>query len=105
VVFCAVLVAAACLPTEESENPGPEPLPSEHVLSNIVFILAEDLEAGSEAEEHMGRLRETLTERGVNFENAFVSDSICCPSRAAILLGQYTHNHEIRGNSPPAGGL
>jgi arylsulfatase A-like enzyme len=47
----------------------------------------------------------TLIEQGTTFENAFVSNSLCCPSRATILRGQYTHNHEILSNEPPLGGF
>ena len=34
-----------------------------------------------------------------------MTNSLCCPSRATILRGQYTHNHEILSNEPPLGGF
>jgi N-acetylglucosamine-6-sulfatase len=70
---------------------------------NIILILADDLDAGSIS--HMPNLRSLLIERGTTFENAFVTDPLCCPSRATILRGQYAHNHEILGNEPPHGGF
>jgi N-acetylglucosamine-6-sulfatase len=70
---------------------------------NIILILADDLDAGSIS--HMPNLRSLLIERGTTFENAFVTDPLCCPSRATILRGQYAHNHEILGNEPPNGGF
>jgi N-acetylglucosamine-6-sulfatase len=45
-----------------------------------------------------------LDRTGVTFDNSFVSYSLCCPSRATFLTGQYAHNHGVFGNSPPVGG-
>jgi arylsulfatase A-like enzyme len=70
---------------------------------NVILILTDDLDAGSIS--HMPNLRSLLIERGTTFQNAFVTDSLCCPSRATILRGQYAHNHEILGNEPPHGGF
>ncbi len=53
----------------------------------------------------MPNLEALLTEKGTTFENAFVTNSLCCPSRATILRGQYAHNHQILSNEPPLGGL
>ena len=54
-------------------------------------------------------LQGTLSERSVfpralRIENAYVTYSLCCPSRATILRGQYPHNHSILGNSLLEGG-
>jgi N-acetylglucosamine-6-sulfatase len=43
--------------------------------------------------------------RGVTFRNSFVNYSLCCPSRATFLTGQYMHNHRVLGNEPPSGGF
>jgi N-acetylglucosamine-6-sulfatase len=72
---------------------------------NVILILTDDLDAQL-LEEHMEdypNLRELAAE-GTTFENAFVTDPLCCPSRATILRGQYAHNHEIVGNTWPRGG-
>ncbi len=74
---------------------------------NIVVIPTDDLAAWDltpETLEHMPNIREELIEGGTTFENAFVTNSACCPSRATILRGQYTHNHQILTNAPPLGG-
>jgi N-acetylglucosamine-6-sulfatase len=71
---------------------------------NIILILTDDLDAQL-LEEHMEdypNLRELAAE-GTTYKNAFVTDSLCCPSRATILRGQYAHNHGIVGNSWPRG--
>jgi arylsulfatase A-like enzyme len=43
--------------------------------------------------------------RGTTFRNSFVNYSLCCPSRATFLTGQYMHNHGVLGNQPPDGGF
>lgn len=69
---------------------------------NVVLILADDMRADDLR--HVPRTRSLLAEEGVTFENAFVTDSLCCPSRATILRGQYAHNHLVRDNKSPLGG-
>ncbi len=69
---------------------------------NIVFVLTDDLDSNSV--EYLGGLRNIMGQNGTTFEKAFVSNSLCCPSRATILRGQYPHNHGIRSNVPPWGG-
>jgi N-acetylglucosamine-6-sulfatase len=52
----------------------------------------------------MGKLKSLVTDQGETFTNYFVSDSLCCPSRATTLRGQYPHNTKILGNAWPLGG-
>jgi len=40
-----------------------------------------------------------LVSGGVLFKNAFVTTSLCSPSRASILSGQYAHTHGVLDNS------
>ena len=42
-----------------------------------------------------------LAREGVVFENCFVTTSLCSPSRASILSGQYAHLHRVLDNSTP----
>ncbi len=72
---------------------------------NVILILTDDLDARL-LEEHLAdypNIRKLAAE-GTSFENAFVTDPVCCPSRATILRGQYAHNHRIVGNWWPRGG-
>jgi len=70
---------------------------------NIILIVADDLDLGSIS--HMPNLEQHLAREGVTFGNFFVTNALCCPSRATILRGQYTHNHQIQGNASPNGGF
>ena len=46
----------------------------------------------------MPNLKSLLANQGTMFANAFVTLSLCCPSRASILRGQYPHNHLVLTN-------
>jgi len=90
-------------PTPAPENnltPASKP---EKGKPNIVLILTDDLD--SEAIQYMPNLKTLITEQGVTFPNYFVSMSLCCPSRTTTMRGQYGHNTEVLGNSPPTGGF
>ena len=70
---------------------------------NILFILADDMKAADL--EHMPKVQGLLVEQGVRFTRPWVTRSLCCPSRATILRGQYTHNHDVWVNVEPSGGF
>lgn len=70
---------------------------------NIVFILTDDEDTKIHA--FMPKTTSLLEERGTTFVNFFVTYSLCCPSRATILRGQYPHNTGIEANTPPLGGF
>jgi N-acetylglucosamine-6-sulfatase len=66
---------------------------------NIILILVDDLDSKLGTLEYMPHLQELMIEQGLVFKDFFVSDPTCCPSRATILRGEYTHNHEIYTSS------
>jgi N-acetylglucosamine-6-sulfatase len=54
---------------------------------------------------YMSKTRTLLKTQGMQFQNAFVSYPVCCPSRATIMRGQYTHNTGVWHNTNgPDGG-
>jgi N-acetylglucosamine-6-sulfatase len=69
---------------------------------NIVFILTDDQRADTLS--RMPAVQEELVRHGVVFANAFVSNSLCCPSRASILTGRYSRSTRVYRNDPPFGG-
>jgi N-acetylglucosamine-6-sulfatase len=70
---------------------------------NIVFILSDDEDLKSHA--FMPKTKILLQDKGTIFENYFVTASLCCPSRASTLRGQYPHNTKVQGNLLPEGGF
>jgi N-acetylglucosamine-6-sulfatase len=79
--------------------------PSAQVVAerpNFVFIMADDLDERSMGD--LPGIKQVMGSNGTTFENAYVTYSLCCPSRATILRGQYPHNHDIIGNGLPEGG-
>ena len=69
---------------------------------NIVVIMTDDQTV--ESLRVMKNVKRLLAARGASFDNSFVSYSLCCPSRATFLTGQYAHNHGVLSNKPPFGG-
>jgi N-acetylglucosamine-6-sulfatase len=69
---------------------------------NVVVILTDDQRYDTLWA--MPQVQSLLVDHGVTFSNAFVSNSFCCPSRATILTGNYSHTTGIYGNVPPHGG-
>ena len=78
-------------------------MPVQAKAPNIVFILADDLD--KELFTHSLKINSLIAMHGIKFDNNFVSISLCCPSRATLLKGQYAHNTGIFTNSPPKGGF
>lgn len=89
--------AFACASPEEPspEEPSPE-------KPNILLIITDDQPATTVR--HMPKLQRLVAEQGVSFDRAYISDPLCCPSRATILTGKYTHNHEVTNNHDRRGG-
>ncbi|MEV0895853.1 sulfatase [Actinoplanes sp. NPDC049802] len=80
-------------PTESTSTP---------VRPNIVFVLVDDLSMN--LVQYMPNVRK-LQRDGTTFTNYTVTDSLCCPSRASILKGQYPHNTGIVKNHGSDGGF
>ena len=53
----------------------------------------------------MDNVNSLIGDQGATFKNSFVNYSLCCPSRATFLTGQYAHNHGVLGNTAPNGGF
>ncbi len=73
---------------------------------NIIFILSDDHRYDFMS--FMGKpsflktpAMDKMSKEGVQFENTFVTTSLCFPSRASILTGQYSSKHGVIDNDSP----
>src|SRR3954466_3725240 len=69
---------------------------------NVIFILTDDLSWN--LVQYMPNVQ-AMQRDGMTFTNYFVTDSLCCPSRASIFTGRYPHNHGVLTNTSPTGGF
>ena len=53
----------------------------------------------------MPTVQSRLVEKGVTFANGFVTNPLCCPSRASILTGSYSHRTRVYRNRDLLGGF
>jgi arylsulfatase A-like enzyme len=90
----ALALASACS--------GPDP---ETVRPNVLVLLSDDQAAGTMSCEGHPVLRTPSIDRiaaeGALFSNAFVTTSLCSPSRVSFLSGQWARTHGILTNSQP----
>jgi N-acetylglucosamine-6-sulfatase len=103
---CGVILAILCAagsPDAFADGAGRRP--------NILFIMSDD-HAAQAIGAYGGRLApldptpviDTLAGEGMLFANCFVTNSICVPSRACIMTGQYSHingAYTLGGKLPP----
>ncbi len=91
---CAAFALAVCLAIPARADAAP----------NFIFVLTDD-----QRYDEVGFLNpvletpsmDQLAAEGVHFRNAFVTTSLCSPSRASILTGQMMHNHGVIDNNRP----
>ena len=81
---------------------APERIPGARPRS-VVFILADDhrYDAMSFLGHQFARtpVMDSMAANGVHLKNAFVTTSLCSPSRASILTGLYTFRHRVIDNN------
>ncbi|HEX2045151.1 MAG TPA: sulfatase [Gaiellaceae bacterium] len=70
---------------------------------NIVLIATDDQRHNTL--HAMPTVRAELVGKGVRFRNAFVVNPLCCPSRASILTGTYSHTNGVWANGGAFGGF
>jgi N-acetylglucosamine-6-sulfatase len=70
---------------------------------NIVLIVTDDQRWDTLA--YMPTVQSELIAKGATFSNAFVVNPVCCPSRASILTGKWSHSTGVWGIDGDYGGF
>jgi N-acetylglucosamine-6-sulfatase len=101
VMTCALLATTTCggsalMATTAAVAPATLP-----PKPNIVLILTDDQRWDQLS--FMPTVESELVGKGMTFTNGFVTDPLCCPSRASILRGQYSHGTGVYQVGGPYG--
>lgn len=70
---------------------------------NIVIINTDDQRW--DTLKYMPNVEKLLVAHGITFRNAFVTNPTCCPSRASLFSGQYSHTTKVYSNTAAGGGF
>lgn len=65
---------------------------------NIILFMTDDQDVQHNSLDYMPQLNRLFRQEGMEFLHYYVPTSLCCPSRATILRGQYCHNTKIYDN-------
>ena len=101
-VFITVLLAATAVSCAHQKPNDPNTEATSENPPNILFVFTDD--HASHAISAYGSVINTtpnldrLANEGMLFRNAFVTNSICAPSRAVILTGKHSHLNGIIDN-------
>ena len=100
VCACVVWLIATVLPVSSYAQGGTQP--------NLVVLMTDDLDLTTlRTALDFGLLptiQSEMIDGGMSFSESFVTDALCCPSRATFLTGQYPHNHGVRRGSTATDG-
>ncbi len=102
---CKILLL--CFVALFSGNVFADDATGQNKIRNVIFILSDDHRFDFMSfHPNSPKWLETpaldrMAKEGVHLANAFVTTSLCSPSRASILTGQYMHRHQVVDNQRP----
>ena len=108
-IICLIVSIILLVPLLADVVPVPENIVPEKIQGakprNVVFILTDDhrYDAMSFMDHPFAKTphMDTMAKNGAHLKNAFVTTSLCSPSRASILTGLYTFRHRVIDNQRP----
>ena len=83
--FCAALLALSAPHAAANGRP------------NVLLIMTDDQRADGTMDV-MPQTRQWFEDGGTRFSRFFATTPLCCPSRASVFSGRYTHNHGVATN-------
>ncbi len=96
-----IAVIAASAPMSAPQAASREPGTHAPVRQSIVLIVTDDQRWDTLWA--MPRVQDLLVDRGMTFQNSFVVNAVCCPSRTSMLTGQYSHSSGVYSDKFPYG--
>jgi N-acetylglucosamine-6-sulfatase len=94
--LAAALAVAAAIAVP-SVPPGTRAIAQRSQRPNIIVILTDDMRW--DELQNMPNVQKYLAAKGIEYTNAFVPNSLCCPSRSTILSGQFSNHTGVWNNS------
>ncbi|WP_205475279.1 sulfatase [Nocardioides sp. SYSU D00038] len=93
---------------------GPEPLttraavaaapdPGQELARRPDLLVVETDDMRADDLRFMPQTRRWFARNGLTFANSFAPNPLCCPSRASLLTGRYSHNHRVLTHEAPYG--
>jgi hypothetical protein len=70
---------------------------------NILFLFTDDQDLHMNSLSYMHSLQKHLVNEGTTFERHYCTISLCCPSRASLWTGLFSHNTNNTDIAPPYG--
>jgi arylsulfatase A-like enzyme len=92
--FMAVLLLVATIATVPLSSDTP-PASAARRRPNVLLILTDDQR---DVLSRMPVVRRKFVKTGRRMKHGVVTTPLCCPSRASIFSGRYTHNHGVSDN-------
>jgi arylsulfatase A len=97
-----ILMLLALLPGCGAPPPSADPAPGSSRPPNIIFILADDLgygELGCYGQKRIQTPRiDRMAAEGMKFMNAYAGNTVCAPSRCALMTGMHPGHGWVRDN-------
>ena len=108
-MLLAFVLSSTCVACAQETDPANSGVRTEQASGprNVVLILSDDhrydfMSFMDEAPDFLETPNlDRMAAGGAHLKNAFVSTSLCSPSRASILTGQYMHHHQVVDNQRP----
>lgn len=89
------------LATDGSVTEPPSQVGDDRPRPNVVMIMVDDMR--DDDLRYMPLTQSLIGDQGVRFVNSLAPYPLCCPARASVLTGQYTHNHRVWSHKAPWG--
>ncbi|HEV3475512.1 MAG TPA: sulfatase [Actinomycetota bacterium] len=90
IVGLAAFLLVLPSPSREPVARGQAPQP------NVLIFMTDDQR--SDTMFMMPKTQRWFGQQGTRFPSAYATTPLCCPSRASIMTGRYTHNHRVLDN-------